>query len=283
MKKNLISFLLAFTFCCSVTAQPQWKFHIAYEDATGAKDTIWLIWDTTATFGIDTLLGEGNPGMDYNEFNVWTLTGLNHDTTKVVAYPYEYSFAGVFINAMNFVLPITIKWDSSLFHTPWLPPQPVGWINHARIDNNYFFGVWNNPWVPHYYDMTIDNKVIAPLPEMGPWFWQDWVHFPMQFIIYQDPTLGTPNANENQLKNLKLYPNPLQNADILTLTTFEEVNLLQIFDKHGCNVKYRIIETSLNQKFSTCKICLLGLNPGLYIIRIKTINNYYHEKIVKIN
>jgi hypothetical protein len=50
MKKNLFSFLLALTFCCSITAQPQWKFHIAYEDATGAKDTIWLIWDTTATF-----------------------------------------------------------------------------------------------------------------------------------------------------------------------------------------------------------------------------------------
>lgn len=208
MKKNFFGILLALTFYCSLTAQPQWKFHIAYEDATGAKDTIWLIWDTTATFGIDTLLGEGNPGMDYNEFNVWTLTGLNHDTTKVVAYPYEYSFAGVFINAMNFELPITITWDSSLFHAPWLPPQPVGWINHARIDNHYFFAYWNNPWVPHYYDMTIDNKVIAPIPEANPWFWQDWVHFPMQFIIYQDPTLGTPVLNENHGNGLIVYPNP---------------------------------------------------------------------------
>lgn len=287
MKKNLFNLLLALGFCCSITAQPQWKFHIAYEDATGARDTIWLIWDTTATFyGIDTLLGEGNPGMNYNEFNVWTLTGgpgwNQIDTTKVIAHPYEYSFEPI-VKAMNFVLPITITWDSSLFHAPGLPPQPVGWINHARIDNLYFFSYWNNPWVTHYYDMTIDNKVIAPIPEANPWFWQDWIHFPMSFIIYQDPTLGTPVLNKNQGKNLKLYPNPLQNADILTITTFEEILALQILNMHGCNIDYRVIESTLNQSSSTYRISLLGLKPGLYNVRVKTINNYYHEKIIKIN
>jgi len=36
--------------CLFSYAQPQWKFHIAYEDATGAKDTMWFIWDESATF-----------------------------------------------------------------------------------------------------------------------------------------------------------------------------------------------------------------------------------------
>jgi hypothetical protein len=131
--------------------------------------------------------------------------------------------------------------------------------------------------------MTIDNKVIAPLPGAGAWFWQDWVHFPMTYIIYQDPTLGTPNLNKNQSKNLKIYPNPLQNTDILTLTTFEEITVLQIINMHGRNVDYRLIESIFNQGVSTYRISLLGLKPGLYYVRVKTINNYYHEKIIKIN
>jgi len=32
-------------------AQPQWRFHLAFEDAIGAKDTLWFLYDTTATLG----------------------------------------------------------------------------------------------------------------------------------------------------------------------------------------------------------------------------------------
>lgn len=112
MKNNVILFLIAIlVISFQLAAQPQWKFHVAFEDGTGAKDTIWFIWDTTAVFyGIDTALGEGNPNMNYNEFNVYTLTWdtyPDYDTTKVVAHPYEYSF-GHTIEAINYTLPIKI-------------------------------------------------------------------------------------------------------------------------------------------------------------------------------
>ena len=152
MKKLILIVVFSFLFCSIKSfAQPQWKFHVAFEDATGARDTIWFIWDTTAAvYGIDTTLGEGNPHMDYSKFNVWTLTwGVypNFDTTKVVAYPYDASFGNT-IEAINFELPITITWDSALLHADWLPPTPVGWVNFARIDNDYFF-FYNMPLVSH--------------------------------------------------------------------------------------------------------------------------------------
>ena len=48
----LFLFLLSF----SVGAQQQWRFHLAFEDANGAKDTIWLVWDTKieSTLPVDT-------------------------------------------------------------------------------------------------------------------------------------------------------------------------------------------------------------------------------------
>lgn len=149
--KLILFALILSLYALTGFTQQQWKFHVAFEDATGAKDTIWFILDTTATFyGIDTALGEGNVNFNYNVFNVWTLTWgtyPNFDTTKVVAFPYDIGGFGSEIHAFNFELPIKISWDTSLLHASYLPSSPVGWMNHARIDNYYFFMINNNLWV----------------------------------------------------------------------------------------------------------------------------------------
>ena len=74
MKKLLILLIaLMLTQAVYVNAQPQWKFYLAFEDGIGAKDTMWFIWDTTATFmGYDTLLGEKPLSLNNNVFNVYT-------------------------------------------------------------------------------------------------------------------------------------------------------------------------------------------------------------------
>ena len=94
MKNQVIKtiFFLVLTKYISIgMAQPQWKFHIAFEDATGAKDTIWLVYDTTAhgTLPTDTLLGEGKVVIDYSKFNVY-IFNYDNDTTKTFALPYFY-------------------------------------------------------------------------------------------------------------------------------------------------------------------------------------------------
>ncbi len=259
MKKFIYTlFLLFLFFSVHLYAQPQWKFHVAFEDATGAKDTIWFIWDTTAMFyGIDTTLGEGNPHMDYSQFNVWTLTWAaypnDYDTTKVVAHPYSYSFDCT-IEAINFELPITITWDSALLHADWLPPTPVGWVNFARIDNDYFF-LYNNNGLAHEYDMTLSDSVTAPYEgNTDPWAWQDWVHFPMDIFLIQDPTLSVDTKIDNS-KNitLKFYPNPFEKN-----TTFEfylqnkSYVELSVFNFQGKKIK-NLIEKTLNSGNHTIK------------------------------
>ncbi len=36
--------------------EPQWKFYFAFEDATGARDTVWIF--------LDSLIPTGNQGMN---------------------------------------------------------------------------------------------------------------------------------------------------------------------------------------------------------------------------
>jgi hypothetical protein len=55
MKKafSLFYFIVGFT-CYTLQAQQPWRFHIAFEDGTGARDTLWMIFDNTATVeGVD--------------------------------------------------------------------------------------------------------------------------------------------------------------------------------------------------------------------------------------
>ncbi|MBS1569769.1 MAG: hypothetical protein JST45_10035 [Bacteroidetes bacterium] len=137
--------LLALALASTTTAQPTWRFHLAFEDGTGARDTIWMVYDTSATTGsdsnpqVDYALGEGAVTIDQSTFNVWTWN-WDEDSTDTHAFPYSWYpiFDGTLIDAINWVPPMTIRWDTSLFHAPYLP-FTQGDINHAYMDGNYFF------------------------------------------------------------------------------------------------------------------------------------------------
>ena len=210
MKKLVIVIIaLMLTQACYVNAQPQWKFYLAFEDGIGAKDTIWFIWDTTATFmGYDTLLGEKPLFLNNNAFNVYTFNNgsMSDDTIKTVAYPY-YEYFEEDIQAFNYELPIKITWDTSLFHADYLPPEPVGWVNYARLYSDYFFWVNNNP-IDNDFDMTLIDTVMSPDPSItDPWFWQSWIHFPISIYMHQEETTGVKQLYE-EIQDIVFYPNP---------------------------------------------------------------------------
>lgn len=277
MNKVKITMFLIFGLCMNINAQPQWKFHVAYEDATGARDTIWFIWDTTATFyGLDTALGEVPVSPDPENFNVWTLSWdiyPEFDTVKVIAHPYTYDF-GHSIRAINFELPITIRWDSSLLHADWLPPEPVGWVNVARLANDYFFLVTNNP-PAHEFDMTLDDHVMAPDTNItNPWFWHPERHFPMSVILTQDPAVGKPDIKYLHEITVTLFPNPVINT--LYIKTDNQFDQAQIFNMNGKTFFTNLIQNEITT------IDVSTLAPGIYIIHL--FNNHkqhYYEKFIK--
>ena len=261
----------------NLIAQPQWKFHLAYEDATGARDTIWFIWDTSATFyGLDTALGEKIVSIDTSTFNVWTSnhSSTTYDTIKTVVLPYTHDSFGQTIKACHFVLPIIISWDSSLFHADWLPPEPVSWVNRARIMNDYFFWINNDP-LGNYFDMTLDHQVRAPDTNVtNPWFWDPQVHFPMNVLLMQDPTIGIQDIKNQHEIIINLYPNPAINSIFLSANTvFDNVQILDLTGKEALTKMLNVHETSIN---------ISKLPPGIYIIHYTShAKKHYYEKFIK--
>jgi hypothetical protein len=75
--------------------EPQWKFWLAFENADGQKDTVYIVFDSTATEQPDSLLGEYKITPDTAKFQVFFAGGAGSDSTKVWAWPEKNTGGGV--------------------------------------------------------------------------------------------------------------------------------------------------------------------------------------------
>ena len=256
-------------------AQSSWKLPISFEDANNAKDTIWCIWDTTATFSsspgpYDTLLNEGPAITNHSIFNVW-IYNYNGDSTKTLAQPFSTPIGfSLQVRAFNYQYPITVSWDTSLFYSPYIH-QPVGYINYARIDNDYFFLANNDPPI-QMYNMLLDDHALAP-----PFGWGSQSHFPMSFYIW-----GDPNINLNEIsygKQVTIQPNPFLNKFFISSSNL--VKQLEVSDISGKIMLIKKFESP--ELLDDFEITFLSNHFGIFILTLLTDKNQlYHEKIIKI-
>ncbi|MEP7263050.1 MAG: T9SS type A sorting domain-containing protein [Bacteroidota bacterium] len=275
MKKiSTYIFFFAFFSTCLVHSQSQWKFHIAFEDGTGAKDTIWCIWDTAATLNwtpgpYDTLFNEGPAITNTNVFNVWIYNN-NLDSTKTLANPY-FPFVGfqLEVRAINLQYPIYISWDSSLFNTVGAP-DILGNVYDAKIDNDYFFAVNNDP-PAQMFNMLWDNHVTAPF-----FAWGSQSQFPMSFYI--SGQLVNINSIDSHFQKIDVFPNPF--SDNFTLKSNDAIASITLTDLKGQVVYTKTVSERHN---NSLVISIPNHIPeGIYIVKaLTTTNLIYYEKILK--
>ena len=246
---------LLIIFCLKVNGQTQWRFHVAFEDGTGQRDTLWMIYDSSATNGVDTSLGEGYTPLDHTRFNVW-LWNQSSDTTKVKALSFS-SFPShelINIDAINVTYPITIRWDTSLFRSPNLPiDSPTNrFINIAEIDNDYFWGVNNDPSL-QAYNMLLTDSAFAPSFNFG-----SRSHFPMSITFWNNPIISVDEVGGL----LRIYPNP--GSDVLIIDSSKPVQSIRVHDYFNKQV-ISISEVYLN----SVQINTKELPSGFYVIHVQ--------------
>ena len=238
--------LLALALAYTTTAQPTWRFHLAFEDGTGARDTIWFVFDTTATdetWMVDDQLGESAVYMDPDSFNVWILNPA-YDSTKTYAAPYTgfYPYITAEIHAFNYTYPITLRWNTALFHAPGLPPP--GYIPGAQMQCNYFFGV---PEL-HVFDMMSNDTTIAPIDL-----------FPLTVNIGIAIDLGL--EKQADVSSFTLSPNPASDRlSILVPQTRGDVLV--------CDVSGMVrLHTPLHG--ARMDLDISKLQPGFYLLQVR--------------
>jgi hypothetical protein len=257
-------------FACPLQAQPQWRYHLAFEDGTGARDTLWFIYDTTATVGsvpapeVDYALGEGGVDMDLGAFNVW-LGNWDGDSTKTLAYPYTYfpNHGYQDINAFNYQYPIIIRWDRSLFEAEWLPSPDS--INFAVLNGEYFYWFGNEPFLQVFSLMHADSVVVGLEALWSPLF-------PTTLLIGH--MQGDPQTVEEDSEGgLRWFTD----GQFLRVSAREALDDFLVFDAHG-----RLIH-AVRVRAANAEVSIQEWPEGLYIFRTRATNNiWYHGKFIKV-
>lgn len=258
--------LLALASACTTSAQPTWRFHLAFEDGSGARDTLWFVWDTTATGHYvgtppDYDLGEGPVDMDTSVFNMWMYNG-NNERTQTDAQPYDGPYP-LFISAEiwgeNFIGPMTIRWDSSLFNAPFLP-EPV----FAAALNGEFFFWYQDPYVPDFppgyipggYVCWLTGRDSVVLPDIG-----GTPLCPFTFQI--GDSSGGLGIVGNTMEPLSMHTN----GSTLTISAQSALHQICIHDLQG-----RIVVEEHPVHSSFALIPIVQLPAGLYTVRAQLKN-----------
>lgn len=255
MKNSLFNVLVAFLPSLLVAqSNAQWPFYLAFEDATGAVDTIWLVMDETAGYPeIDPDFGEIPISLNDTNFQVWMEDVDWPDLYSCFAVPLD-GYQGLPIHGHNFNLPIMVSWDSALFNADILYQVIGTGINGAIMDNNYFPA-------DGAFDMIGTDYVELPYFEIQG---TPASHFPLFVSLSIDPS--TISVRNRESIHVKLHPNPTNR--ILTLELNENYDRIEIYGLDG----RRVLEQNVKGiAGSITTFDVSELTPGIYII--KTMNS----------
>ncbi len=188
------------------------------------------------------------------------------DTTKTRAYPYSVypSFDGTIIDAINWTPPMTITWDTSLFHAPYLPYEQ-GTINRAIMDGLAFsqfgqsgeFGVFN---------MLIDDSVTID-------FLWDYL-FPFGIYFGPEDPVGLASVGP-QDRPLQVWPNPAMGSIRVAIAPdrTESLTITDLLGRTWLHGPGALLVQPLD---------ITLLPPGRYFIHVRSNNHILHGTFEKI-
>ncbi len=253
--------------CMAQQQNAQWPFYLAIEDASHAKDTLWMVFDTSATYPQDfnQNLGQIPLGSDNGDFRVWIYLDNSGNEYNTNALDFTSIWQERYIHAVNFVYPITVRWDSSLFNSEVLFANSGYPINHAIMDNEYLFlsGGGETGW-----DMLVADSV-----ELPSFWWGSGNQFPLFLSMSLGPVGSGVGVHKLQQIDFSVFPNPATDYVFLTFPKVVQA-YFRIMDANGKLIK--------SESFSgdRKRINIEDLESGLYFIEIQSEEGRVIKKLV---
>jgi hypothetical protein len=285
------------SFGVSGQQKPAWLMPLYFEDATGAKDTVYIGYDSTASAAesdIDTVFDEGWIKVDTSKFNafIWIYPGyapvgnyvITSDSVRkkdISRWPYPNAEIGFIKGKM----PIILKWEDSLLNSPSLPFEDISPRPRARID----FYCGNGE--PGYYNCPIEGHLTLtgyPTPDLqnictdivvfngsGTYIPSDVLFNIYAFVVpHNYQTIA--NSTIIQTQDIDVYPNPFNSYINIANPNNEHLEICLI------NTIGQLIYFTKNAD-SLLTIDLKNLKGGIYIIRITSSKSTYFKKVLKLN
>jgi len=289
--------------------EPQWKINVYFADATGAKDTLTIGYDPSASpyiSIIDPQFDEGWIQIDTTKFNVylrqfstgntspeWPPIGTDMVRKKSIT---SWSYPDCEFAWMHGEVPITMTWDEPQLDSPNLPsiftdlePYP-----RARID------IWLNYWFECVFPDCVDGCPISdPQPpnviltsytdyvwSMAPCVLSDFLIWDPEYSTEIDENvIDIPSLTirpfedefwlgDSEYKDVKItiYPNPANDILYINIKNDEVIHSVQIYNVQG--------ESLLKEKSRFEQLDISFLLDGIYLIRVKTDKGIISKRII---
>ena len=260
---SMLALLICGILDCKAQIEPQFKFYLAFEDATGQRDTVWIVIDTNAVLVEDTMFNEWILPIDSHSFDVYF--GINYgigDSSKSV-YARQPGGFSTYINAVNFTNPTIVRWDTSLLinHSLNTPYKQI-WI---RTENDV-------PGIFHLYDTLFLNQGIGEKLVDSVILNGNLDHFPIQMYL---ATIPINLVGENIPKNddgIALFPNPCHDEFKVSSQTWP-IDFI-IYDLMGRKVSRGTLKREIDT-FSVSQ-----LSRGTYIVRLNSHDESWTQRLV---
>lgn len=243
-----------------VDGQDVFEFYVAFEDATEARDTVWFVMHSEGTWNVDSNLGEVLSPINDGNFNAWINDNtISNDAYKKVVFPFEGAFGGN-MSCNNYLLPITLTYDSSLFESSLLYDVLGYGVEYARLENQFL----TPPDDPEAFNMLENNMCELPVFNFG-----DGNHFPLHITVYCGNVLSVRTTNR---LSFQVFPNPSSQS-----TTIQSSDIIQEFILRN-NVGMMIRRL---QPFSErVELNLNGIAAGIYLVEVITEEGSGVQKLV---
>ena len=314
--KTKVFFTLFLLFAITVYSQkqtydePQWKIRLFFEDATGAKDTLTVGYDPTASIYLDEYepqFGEVFKQVDTTKFNVYTRkfgqysspayppinTNMLMKTTITSWYkPYTK------IGWVHGQFPITITWEEPKLDSSHLPAifEDLETYPRARID------MWFSPlplyditepacvnWTGHPTPPTIilSGDISYNWPMAGCKFSDELVFdsdetndvslaipvIDFRIIPYLLNYWDSSSVDDLLDKSFTVYPNPLTDTLFIDNTNNLTIRSVAIYSIFG--------QLVLTKDDDFHKTDIAHLSQGIYLVKIATEHGNVTKKIIK--
>jgi len=138
--KRFTTFLLILSSLNPVFCQfetPQWEMPIYFEDAKGAKDTVWVGFDEKAAPGSnfnEGIFDEGKKWIDTNGFVAYLYrSGISPDSAVIRSITNSKVELYLRVKFIHGKLPLSVYWDSKLLINDSLPFEDTFNIRTAKL------------------------------------------------------------------------------------------------------------------------------------------------------
>jgi hypothetical protein len=263
--------------------QPEWVFPLWFEDATGAKDTLYLAYDyNCGSFtnpDIDTLYGDNLVLLDTSKFQVLGCNGLPSNLLVRKSDCVNPDFFYIEFCFWKCQLPLIVRWDVNLFRSDVLPfadqsPAP-------RAQGLLWYDLPLQTASPCHYSVPVllsDSSIFS-----GACSRVDSISFynnPPIFGLSQITLYIVPWTGKNftsveiaKEKSFNIYPNPVD--DLLHI----QCNGNGLYNISITNMQGQTLLATQSNADMTLEVD--NIPAGIYILKISNSNTIKSIKLLK--